>query len=234
MIFPISVTSFRDLRHGVGLQAAVSTRRPGAKWLRRRPSVNKPASHRQLGIARRQVVCQLSGAQSGLLARPRDRGSFLASKASYGLGCAIAMVDTEGPCDMLENREKGSKFREVVGLPVPPSSAQMRRVEKLRPGPHRTIGHAPSPHRQQGAARTWAVATRYAGVSGTLRASRSIGAGAKSSLPAHLVHPDIMLRNAFACGRSVLRSMEPSSERVRHALCSTCLRRSVPPGGGGW
>ena len=60
MIFPISVTSFRDLRHAVGFQAAAGTRRLGAKWVRRRPSVNKPASDRQLGIARRQGACQLS------------------------------------------------------------------------------------------------------------------------------------------------------------------------------
>ena len=142
MIFPISVTSFRDLRHAVGFQAAAGTRRRGAKWVRRRPSVNKPASHRQLGIARRQVAASFSCAHTGLPVRPRNRGSFRASKGSYGLGCATAMVDTEGPCDMLENREKGSKFREVVGLPVPPSSALMRRVEEFRPRLHRTIGLA--------------------------------------------------------------------------------------------
>ena len=234
MIFPISVTSFRDLRHAVGFQAAAGTRRLGAKWVRRRPSVNKPASHRQLGIARRQVAASFSCARTGLPVRSRDRGSFRASKGSYGLGCATAMVDTEGPCDMLENREKGSKFREVVGLPVPPSSALMRRVEKLRPSPQQTIGHAPSPHRQQGAALTWAVATRYAGVSGRLRASRSIGAGAKTPPPVHLVHRELMLWNAFASGRNVPYSREPSSGKTRHALCSTCLRPSVPPGGGGW
>lgn len=141
MIFPYSVSSFRDLRQTAAVRAATDTSYVGTQWVRRRPSVNKPASHRQRGIARRQAS-QRSTALSGRLMRLRDQGSLRASKGGCGIVCTSSVVDTERPYDMLENREKGSKFREVVGLPVPPSSTLMRRVEKLRSRHRRTIGLA--------------------------------------------------------------------------------------------
>jgi hypothetical protein len=135
VIFPISVALFRETRHAAKSGAATHTQlRPA--WAHRRGSVKKPASDRQLGIARRQVARR---------SRQRRRdgvgnsGSFPASKGSYAAACWVSMLDTQGPCDMLENWQKDPKFREVVGLPVRPSRAPRRRLEALEASTSRSI-----------------------------------------------------------------------------------------------
>ena len=128
VIFPIAEALFRETRHAANSGAAAHPQLSPA-WAHRRGSVKKPAIDRQLGIARRQVARRC---------RPRcgegagGSGSFPASKGSYADLCTVRMLDTIGACDMLENRQKGPEFREVVGLLVRPSKAPRRQLEGNR------------------------------------------------------------------------------------------------------
>ena len=117
MIYPESAASFPELRGAANSRAAAG-RHPGRAVDAPTGGVKKPATRRQKRHLEAAGRAQKSTEDAPLRGRSGVALHSSIAVQTYACACRGAMLDTPRPCDMLENSQKGHKFREVVSLPV--------------------------------------------------------------------------------------------------------------------